>query len=129
MATPSRRAGKTLPLALALMLAASGLAGALWQTRRTGLSAAAQPRPLAEQRDVPPVVAESFARAGLVRLANPRRRGPHYLVDGQTASGQPVRVVIHGATGAIVGLRVVVPAPAVSDSATGQHRQSIVRPD
>lgn len=70
------------------------------------MSGSAQPVPEGVQ-GVPRIVLDGIERAGLHSPTNLRQRGPNFTANALTRTGAPVKIVIQGNTGAIIGYRVL----------------------
>lgn len=57
---------------------------------------------------VPKIVIDGIARAGLHTPTNLRQRGPNFTANALTRTGAPVKIVIQGHTGTIIGYRVLI---------------------
>ena len=60
-------------------------------------------------QEVPRVVADSLARAGLSNISNMRQRGPNLTLNALTRTGALSKVVVNATSGAIIGFRIIDP--------------------
>lgn len=105
MRAQARRSRMWLSLIICAVLA-FGIVGIL-----TTLPAHAQQsaKPEIAATAAPRIVTEALARAGLRSISNLRQRGPNFTATVITPSGIPARVVVNAESGAILGLKLVLP--------------------
>lgn len=60
----------------------------------------------APSRATPESIRQALESAGFRQVRNIRRRGQHFSAEAQTGAGLEARIVIHGTSGAILGIRV-----------------------
>lgn len=118
-ARPTALLRRSFPAAI-LLAALAVLAAALLPASCSAQVTPASAQTGAISPDVPAPVREAFTKARLHDLTNLRQRGPNFTAEGRTTGGLPARIVINGATGAILGLRIGEPAgpPAGPDQKT-----------
>lgn len=97
---------------LVLALAATVLAAALLAGEVLATGAKAVPAPAAGVTSVSQMSAadrlkQTLTAAGWVEIGQVRQRGPNFTVEASTLSGVRARMVISGATGQIIGIRML----------------------
>ncbi|HRJ69346.1 MAG TPA: hypothetical protein PK812_07035 [Beijerinckiaceae bacterium] len=69
----------------------------------------------------PETIRRSMLMLGFRDVRNVRQRGQHFSADALTGTGLEARVVIHGTTGAVLGIRVIEVATSTRLADTGRR--------